>query len=97
MIDNNPIQSMLDDLQGRYSKLNSDLEKLKDHQKNVELLQNRVNFDDKAREVLLRLDAAFPDGFKKEKTKIMSCISQLKIQFKQLETQLENINTTNNK
>ncbi|CNJ24713.1 chromosome partitioning protein ParA [Yersinia vastinensis] len=94
MNDNDPIQLILGDLQWRYRKLQSDLDKLNDFQKHIELLKERANQDDKAREALSRLDAAFPNGFKQEKAKLMVCISQMKIQFKQMETQLININVT---
>ncbi|MBX9477185.1 chromosome partitioning protein ParA [Yersinia enterocolitica] len=96
MTDSNPIQYMLGDLQGRYSKLKSDLDKLKVFQQHIELLQQRADNDSQARATLSRLDAAFPDGFKQEKAKMMNCISQMSIQFKQLETQLKNINSTEN-
>ncbi|CFR26356.1 hypothetical protein [Yersinia kristensenii] len=94
MNDSNPIQYMLGDLQGRYSKLKSDLDKLKDFQQHITLLQQRIDNDSKARETLLRLEAAFPDGLKQEKIKLIACISQMKIQFKQLETQLKNISSS---
>lgn len=93
MNDNNPMQSILGDLQWRYQKLESDLKKLNNFQKDIETLKDRANQDDKAREVLLRLNSAFPNGFKQEKAKLMVCISQMKIQFKQMETQLKNINS----
>ncbi|CNK96944.1 chromosome partitioning protein ParA [Yersinia alsatica] len=93
MNDNNPIQSILGDLQWRYQKLESDLKKLNDFQKDIETLKDRASQDDKAREALLRLNSAFPNGFKQEKAKLMVCISQMKIQFKQMETQLKNINS----
>ncbi|MBW5826815.1 chromosome partitioning protein ParA [Yersinia kristensenii] len=96
MNDSNPIQYMLGDLQGRYSKLKSDLDKLKDFQQHITLLQQRADNDSQARETLLRLDAAFPNGFKQEKAKMMNCVSQMSIQFKQLETQLKNLNSTEN-
>ncbi|AHM76165.1 chromosome partitioning protein ParA [Yersinia hibernica] len=97
MSENDPIQYMLGDLQGRYSQLNSGLNKLKDYQQYIELLQQRAVHDSKAREALSRLDAAFPNGFQQEKTKMLDCISQMSIQFKQLETQLKNINATESK
>lgn len=93
MNDNNPMQSILGDLQWRYQKLESDLKKLNDFQKDIETLKDRASQDDKAREALLRLNSAFPNGFKQEKAKLMVCISQMKIQFKQMETQLKNINS----
>ncbi|MFL4558466.1 chromosome partitioning protein ParA [Yersinia kristensenii] len=96
MNDSNPIQYMLGDLQGRYSKLKSDLDKLKDFQQHITLLQQRADNDSQAREALSRLDAAFPNGFKQEKAKMMDCIFQMNIQFKQLETQLKNLNSTEN-
>ncbi|MDA5521499.1 chromosome partitioning protein ParA [Yersinia kristensenii] len=96
MNDSNPIQYMLGDLQGKYSKLKSDLDKLKDFQQYITLLQQRADNDSQAREKLLRLDAAFPNGFKQEKAKMMDCVSQMSIQFKQLETQLKNLNSTEN-
>ncbi|CNI77198.1 chromosome partitioning protein ParA [Yersinia alsatica] len=93
MNDNNPMQSILGDLQWRYQKLESDLKKLNNFQKDIETLKDRASQDDKAREALLRLNSAFPNGFKQEKAKLMICISQMKIQFKQMETQLKNINS----
>lgn len=93
MNDNNPMQSILGDLQWRYQKLESDLKKLNNFQKDIETLKDRASQDDKAREALLRLNSAFPNGFKQEKAKLMVCISQMKIQFKQMETQLKNINS----
>ncbi|AKP35389.1 chromosome partitioning protein ParA [Yersinia aleksiciae] len=93
MIENNPIQYMLVDLQGRYNKLMSDFDKLKFFQKKIEMLRERAANDIGAREVLCRLDAVFPNGLAEEKYKMMACISQMKIQFKQLETQLRNINS----
>lgn len=92
----NPIQYMLGDLQSRYGKLKADMDKLKEFQQHIELLQQRADNDSQARETLLRLDAAFPNGFKQEKSKMMMCISQMKIQFKQLETQIKNINSNEN-
>ncbi|MGT3281922.1 chromosome partitioning protein ParA [Yersinia enterocolitica] len=96
MNNNVPIQDMLGDLQNRYGKLKSDLDKLKEYQQYIEMLQQRADNDSQAREVLSRLDAAFPHGFKQEKVKILACISQMNIQFKQLETQLKNLNSTKN-
>lgn len=96
MTDSNPIQYMLGDLQEKYSKLKSDMDKLKVFQQHIEQLQQRADNDSQARETLSRLDAAFPHGFKQEKTKMMECISQMSIQFKQLETQLKNLNATEN-
>lgn len=93
MNDNNPMQSILGDLQWRYQKLESDLKKLNNFQKDIETLKDRASQDDKAREALLRLNSAFPNGFKQEKAELMVCISQMKIQFKQMETQLKNINS----
>lgn len=93
MNDNNPMQSILGDLQWRYQKLESDLKKLNNFQKDIETLKDRASQDDKAREALLRLNSAFPNGFKQEKAKLMVCISQMKIQFKKMETQLKNINS----
>ncbi|WP_145536547.1 chromosome partitioning protein ParA [Yersinia alsatica] len=93
MNNNNPMQSILGDLQWRYQKLESDLKKLNNFQKDIETLKDRASQDDKAREALLRLNSAFPNGFKQEKAKLMICISQMKIQFKQMETQLKNINS----
>ncbi|QHB30999.1 chromosome partitioning protein ParA [Yersinia canariae] len=93
---NGPIQYMLNDLQGRHGKLEADLNRLKDFQRNIELLKQRADIDSKARETLSRLNAAFPNGFKQEKAKMLDCISQMNIQFKQLETQLKNINTSEN-
>ncbi|CNL73363.1 chromosome partitioning protein ParA [Yersinia alsatica] len=93
MNDNNPMQSILGDLQWRYQKLESDLKKLNNFQKDIETLKDRASQDDKAREALLRLNSAFPNGFKQEKAKLMICISQMKLQFKQMETQLKNINS----
>ncbi|WP_145573694.1 chromosome partitioning protein ParA [Yersinia alsatica] len=93
MNDNNPMQSILGDLQWRYQKLESDLKKLNNFQKDIETIKDRASQDDKAREALLRLNSAFPNGFKQEKAKLMICISQMKIQFKQMETQLKNINS----
>ncbi|CFQ60807.1 Chromosome segregation ATPase [Yersinia frederiksenii] len=93
MNDNNPMQSILGDLQWRYQKLEFDLKKLNNFQKDIETLKDRASQDDKAREALLRLNSAFPNGFKQEKAKLMICISQMKIQFKQMETQLKNINS----
>ncbi|WP_339099176.1 chromosome partitioning protein ParA [Yersinia enterocolitica] len=89
-----PIQYMLGDLQSRYGKLKSDLDKLKEFQQHIAMLQQRDDNDSQARDVLSRLDAAFPRGFKQEKAKILACISQMNIQFKQLETQLKNLNPT---
>ncbi|EPB9886251.1 chromosome partitioning protein ParA [Yersinia enterocolitica] len=96
MNNNVPIQHMLGDLQSRYGKLKSDLDKLKEFQQHIAMLQQRADNDSQAREVLLRLDAAFPHGFKQEKAKMMMCISQMKTQFKQLETQFKNLNLTQN-
>lgn len=93
MNENNPIQYMLIDLQGRYNKLSSDFGKLKDYQQQIELLKKRANNDISAREILCRLDAAFPNGLAQEKSKMAGCISQMTIQFKQLETQIKNINS----
>ncbi|WP_227739404.1 chromosome partitioning protein ParA [Yersinia artesiana] len=92
----NPIQYMLGDLQSRYEKLKSDLDKLKEFQQHIELLQQRSGNDNQASETLLRLDEAFPNGFKQEKAKVMMCVSQMKTQFKQLETQFKNLNSTKN-
>lgn len=96
MNNNVPIQDMLGDLQNRYGKLKSDLDKLNEYQQHIEMLQRRADNDSQAREVLSRLDAAFPHGFKQEKAKMLACISQMNIQFKQLETQLKNLNSTKN-
>ncbi|CCV30709.1 TPA: chromosome partitioning protein ParA [Yersinia enterocolitica] len=87
----NKVQDMLSDLQGRYTKLLSDFEKLKEYQHQINLLEEKAHQDHAARETLLRLDAAFPNGFKHEKIKLMGGISQMKMQFKQLETQIKNI------
>jgi secretion system chaperone SseA len=92
MNDNEPVHYMLADLQSRYNHLLSDFNKLKDLQQQIELLRSQANSDSKARETLLRLDTAFPNGLKQEKAKMAGCISQMKMQFKQLETQLININ-----
>lgn len=94
---NDPIPYVLGDLQSQYSKLKSDLDKLKVFQQHIKLLQQRADNDSQARETLSRLDEAFPSGFKKEKAKMMVCISQMKTQFKQLETQFKNINTAEGK
>lgn len=87
----NKVQDMLSDLQGRYTKLLSDFEKLKEYQYQINLLEKKAHQDHAAREILLRLDAAFPNGLKHEKIKLMGGISQMKMQFKQLETQIKNI------
>lgn len=91
--ENDPIQYMLADLQCRYNKIFSDFGKLKDYQQQIELLKERANNDISAREALCRLDAAFPNGLRQEKAKVAACISQVVIQFKQLETQLKNVNS----
>ncbi|MBS0056521.1 chromosome partitioning protein ParA [Yersinia sp. Marseille-Q3913] len=96
MNENDPIQYMLADLQGRYNKLSSDFSKLKDYQQQIELLKERVNNDISAQEILCRLDAAFPNGLTQEKAKMTACISQMTMQFKQLETQFKNINSGEN-
>ncbi|CNI24683.1 chromosome partitioning protein ParA [Yersinia pekkanenii] len=93
MNDNVPIQNMLGDLHSRYSKLLSDLERLKGFQQKIELLKEQARNDNKAREMLTRLDEAFPNGLHQDKTQIITCISKMKIQFKQLETQLKNISS----
>lgn len=95
-MNDNPIEYMLGDLKSRYGKLKTDLDKLNEFQQHIALLQQRADNDSQARETLLRLDAAFPNGFKQEKTKMMMCIAQMKIQFKQLETQFKNINSDGN-
>ncbi|EEQ01633.1 Chromosome segregation ATPase [Yersinia rohdei ATCC 43380] len=87
---------MLGDLQGRYSRLQSDVKKLKEFQQHIELLNARAEYDSQARETLSRLDAAFSHGFKQEKDKLMASVSQIKIDFKQLETQIKNVNTVEN-
>ncbi|WP_019211504.1 hypothetical protein [Yersinia massiliensis] len=97
MNENNPIQYMLSDLQRGYKKLDSDIGQLKNFQQQIELLKARANYDVNAKETLLRLDAAFPCGLAQEKAKIAASLSKITIQIKQLETQLKNINTRENR
>ncbi|ATM88286.1 chromosome partitioning protein ParA [Yersinia massiliensis] len=97
MSENSVIQHMLSDLQSGYNKLSSDLGQLKNFQQQIELLKTRSNHDLNAKETLLRLDAAFPSGLAQEKAKIAASLSKITIQIKQLETQLKNINTRENR
>ncbi|MFW5399110.1 chromosome partitioning protein ParA [Yersinia sp. 1252 StPb PI] len=93
MNDNDSIQSVLGDLHSRYSKLLSDVGKLKGFQQQIELLKEKAKNDSKARETLIRLNEAFPNGLNQEKAQLMVSIANMKVQFKQMETQLRNISS----
>lgn len=82
---------MVGKMYAQCEKLKKDLEKFKKLEQEIHFLNQAGEGDLKAKKRIEELKMVYPGGLKKEKAQIESCVNDLKVQFKQLKTYINNL------
>ncbi|RLV59788.1 hypothetical protein D5018_10490 [Parashewanella curva] len=85
------LKAVMNDIQQRKEAINRQIQEFQSLQAEIQSLMQRAKTDPEAREKLLRLQRAFPQGFNQQQQKVMSKVNELGQNFKKLEQQFTDI------
>ncbi|MGB0893407.1 MAG: hypothetical protein ACPGUD_03300 [Parashewanella sp.] len=85
------LKSVMSDIQKRKSAITSQLREFQGLQAEIRTLAQRAKTDASAREKLVRLQKAFPQGFQKQQDQVLDKVSELGQNFKKLEVEFADI------
>ncbi|WP_133407981.1 hypothetical protein [Parashewanella tropica] len=85
------LKAVMNDIQHRKEAINHQIQEFQSLQAEIRSLMQRAKTDPEAREKLIRLQKAFPQGFDQQQQKVMDKVNELGQNFKKLEQQFTDI------
>ncbi|MBM7071413.1 hypothetical protein JQC92_05075 [Shewanella sp. 202IG2-18] len=85
------LKAVMNDIKQRKNAINEQLKEFQGLQAEIRTLVQRAKTDPEAREKLLRLQQAFPQGFEQQQERVLNKVSELGKNFKKLEQEFTNL------
>ena len=85
------LKAVMNDIKQRKNAINDQLKEFQSLQAEIRTLVQRAKTDPEAREKLVRLHQAFPQGFEKQQERVLSKVAELGKNFKKLEQEFSNL------
>ena len=85
------LKAVMNDIKQRKNAINDQLKEFQSLQAEIRTLVQRAKTDPEAREKLIRLQKAFPQGFEQQQERVLSKVAELGKNFKKLEQDFANL------
>ncbi len=85
------LKAVMNDIRQRKDAINEQLKEFQSLQAEIRTLVQRAKTDPDAREKLIRLQQAFPQGFEQQQERVLSKVTELGQNFKKLEQEFTNL------
>ena len=85
------LKAVMSDIKQRKNAINEQLKEFQSLQAEIRTLVQRAKTDPEAREKLIRLQQAFPQGFEQQQERVLSKVAELGKNFKKLEQEFANL------
>ena len=85
------LKAVMNDIKQRKNAINDQLKEFQGLQAEIRTLVQRAKTEPEAREKLIRLQQAFPQGFEQQQERVLNKVSELGKNFKKLEQEFSNL------